>query len=155
MEKYKSQYEIQRRNAKCRNIGFHFTFEEWYNWWLSTGKLHLRGNTTDKPYMMCRIGDIGDYSIDNVYCGTHSDNVKDTYNGDRIGWNYDESTRSHISSLGGQKGGGLNKNTPEYWKSLYDQIAHVDFSKRGSVAIAQRILGCSHTQVRRILKHSI
>lgn len=65
-----------KSNAKQRGIEFLFTFEQWQQWWLATGKWNQRGRGRDK-YCMMRHGDVGPYSIDNVFCGTNAENVRD------------------------------------------------------------------------------
>ena len=67
-------YTAQKANAKRRGVEFLFTFEEWKQWWLDTGKWEERGKGRDK-YCMQRYNDTGPYSPSNVYCGTNSENV--------------------------------------------------------------------------------
>lgn len=59
--------------AKKRGIDFLLTFDQWLSWWQDTGKLELRGKRRGE-YQMCRIGDTGPYSIENIYCDTVSNN---------------------------------------------------------------------------------
>jgi hypothetical protein len=65
-----------KSNAKQRGVEFLFTFEQWRDWWLATGEWEQRGRGRDK-YCMRRNGDVGPYSIDNVFCGTNTENVRD------------------------------------------------------------------------------
>jgi hypothetical protein len=67
-------YTAQKANAKRRGIDFLFTFEEWEQWWVDTGKWERRGKGTGK-YCMQRYNDIGPYSPSNVYCGEFCENV--------------------------------------------------------------------------------
>lgn len=66
-------YRSQKCSAARRGIDFILTFEEWLQWWVDTGKLHLRGKKKGS-YQMCRHGDIGPYSLENIYCDTVSNN---------------------------------------------------------------------------------
>jgi hypothetical protein len=73
---YLKAYTQHKSNAKTRGVEFLFTFEQWRDWWIATGKWEQRGRGRGK-YCMRRHGDIGPYSIDNVFCGTNEDNVRD------------------------------------------------------------------------------
>lgn len=66
-------YNSQRQTSKRRGVEFLLSFDEWVGWWESTGKMHLRGKRRG-CYQMCRLGDVGPYSIDNIYCGSVSEN---------------------------------------------------------------------------------
>lgn len=68
-DKFRAAYTRSKADSKRRGIAFLFTFEEWKQWWLDTGKWELRGKKSG-CYQMCRINDIGAYCIDNVYCDT-------------------------------------------------------------------------------------
>jgi hypothetical protein len=71
----KGKYSIQKRKAKRRGIAWELSFEEWWTIWEASGKWSERGWGKDK-YVMCRYGDIGAYSIDNVFIDTNSNNTK-------------------------------------------------------------------------------
>lgn len=68
-----TNFHGQKSSAKKRGIPFEFDFLSWITWWLSTGKFDQRG-VFDHTYQMCRIGDTGPYSPDNVYCATGKEN---------------------------------------------------------------------------------
>ena len=72
----RKKYNTQKNNAKSRNIEFCITFEEWLKIWETSGKWHLRGRGADK-FCMCRIGDAGAYSAENVFIGQGKQNVRD------------------------------------------------------------------------------
>ena len=77
----KWKYSLHRGRAKFRNIDFDFTFEDWYNWWLLHGvdkNIDQKWDPKKRP-CMCRIKDIGPYSLTNVYFGTVVDNNKDSF----------------------------------------------------------------------------
>lgn len=74
IKKALKQYRSQKSKSKKRNIGFHLTFDEWLDWWLNTGHYHDRGRGKEK-YVMCRYGDMGDYSLDNIYCDKSCNNI--------------------------------------------------------------------------------
>jgi len=72
----KKKYSRHRAQSKFRNIEFKFTFEEWYDWWLSHGidrNIDVKWPGKDRP-CMCRKNDQGAYEQSNVYFGTHVDN---------------------------------------------------------------------------------
>jgi len=66
----KKKYIQQAHRARNRGIEFIITFEEWYQWWLDQGidkNLHY-GKFTGDTKCMCRKGDVGPYSLENIYC---------------------------------------------------------------------------------------
>lgn len=73
---YRKAFTTQKINAKMRGVEFLFTFKEWREWWIASGKWEQRGRGRGK-YCMRRHGDVGPYSIDNVFCGLNEDNVRD------------------------------------------------------------------------------
>jgi hypothetical protein len=76
----KKEFHGQKGNAKARGIEFLFTYEQWLNWWITSGKLEQRGKGRGK-YCMMRKGDVGPYSIENVFCGTNEQNAIDCHQG--------------------------------------------------------------------------
>lgn len=66
----------QRHGALRRCIGFYFTFDEWLNVWVKSGKLNHRGRSNGQ-YVMARKGDIGPYSAANVEIKTSIENHKE------------------------------------------------------------------------------
>lgn len=123
----------------------------------NTGKLHLRGVTKDKPYVMCRYGDNGPYSPNNVYCGTHSDNVTDQYRySDKIGWKLSDEQRSIIGSKGGLASSSKTKerlsHSEKEIKERFEQITHIDLTNYGWVGKVAKVWNVSHTQVRRYIE---
>lgn len=72
----RNRYTIHKNSAKSRGIDFNLTYEEWYNWWLSNGvdKNFPTDNGPNRP-CMCRYGDTGPYSLDNIYFDTLSNNI--------------------------------------------------------------------------------
>jgi len=69
-------YTQQKSNAKQRGVEFSITFEEWKQVWLDSGKWDERGRGAEK-FCMCRIGDVGCYSVANVFIGLGKHNVRD------------------------------------------------------------------------------
>lgn len=74
---YRKAFTAHKSNAKRRGVEFLFTFEQWRDWWLATGKWEQRGRGRGK-FCMRRHGDVGPYSLDNVFCGTNEDNLRDS-----------------------------------------------------------------------------
>jgi hypothetical protein len=73
---YRKRYTQHKSNAKMRGVDFLFTFDGWKDWWIATSKWELRGKLRGQ-YVMRRHGDIGPYSVDNVFCGVTEENVRD------------------------------------------------------------------------------
>ena len=80
IKKARDKYNWQRSMARKRKIEFHFSFDEWLQFWLDSGYWYNRGRKTGQ-YVMCRYGDIGPYSIDNVFIELNSENVKQARTG--------------------------------------------------------------------------
>lgn len=59
----------QKKKAKKRGIEWRLAFEDWCEIWQDSGHWAERGRGSNK-YCMCRRGDVGPYSIDNVYIDT-------------------------------------------------------------------------------------
>lgn len=152
----KSAYESQRRVALYRGIEWLFTYETWLEWWRATGKLHLRGNTKEKPYMMCRVMDRGAYSVDNVYCGTIAENNSDAW---RCNPNHksggvkrlSKSRRSEIGKLARSKVKNLTTLPKCEVEKRIVAISHIDMTKLGWVGKVSNALNISHTQARRFI----
>jgi hypothetical protein len=72
----KIKYRYQRHRARQRGISWNLTFDEWYQWWQQTGHWEDRGITSGK-YVMSRFGDLGPYSLDNIFCQTRDDNCRE------------------------------------------------------------------------------
>lgn len=69
-------FHAHKGNAKRRGIAFEFTFTEWWEWWQVDNRWANRGLGSDK-LVMARKGDTGPYSLGNVYCATHRQNLYD------------------------------------------------------------------------------
>jgi hypothetical protein len=74
----RQKFNMQRTHANIRNIDWNLTFEEWYSWWIATGKYHLRGCRKGQ-YVMARYNDSGPYSLDNIFCSSVEQNNKDRH----------------------------------------------------------------------------
>jgi len=59
-------YTIHRNNALLRGVPWEFTLASWWDVWQKSGKWEERGCGFD-GYVMCRRGDVGPYSTENVY----------------------------------------------------------------------------------------
>lgn len=62
---YLPAFREQRYAAKQRGIAFLLTFEEWFEIWQTSGKLHMRGRLRGQ-WVMGRRGDKGAYEVGNV-----------------------------------------------------------------------------------------
>ena len=73
----KIRYNNHKQSAKIRNIPFHLTFDEWYNWWFQHGidKNYPTIQGSNRP-CMCRFNDQGSYELTNIYFDTNSNNMK-------------------------------------------------------------------------------
>ena len=67
------KFHQHKANAERKGITFLFTFEEWLDMWLQSGKWEERGRGPDK-YCMARHNDIGPYAIWNVSIQTNKQN---------------------------------------------------------------------------------
>lgn len=72
----RQRYEQHRRNAALRGIAFLLTFEEWWAWWQEDGRWEKRGRRGG-ALVMARKGDVGPYSLENIYCATQQGNLAD------------------------------------------------------------------------------
>lgn len=74
----RQRYYDQKGHARHRGIEWELTFEQWYQWWLDQGvdKDHPT-KVCGQQLCMCRPNDKGPYSLDNIYCGTRSENTKE------------------------------------------------------------------------------
>jgi len=76
----KLRYREQRKGARIRNIPFEITFQDWYQWWLSNGvDRNIPRPNNGETLCMCRYGDQGAYSLDNIYCASRSQNNIDAH----------------------------------------------------------------------------
>lgn len=67
------KYHVHKNGAKKRGIGFLLSFEEWWEIWEPFWEARGKSKTS---LVMCRYGDTGPYSKDNVYIDTYSNNSK-------------------------------------------------------------------------------
>ncbi len=75
IKKAKAQYRTQKCGAGNRGVSFNLTFDEWITWWLSTGHYLERGHKSGQ-YVMSRYEDKGPYSLNNIFCQTCNENIK-------------------------------------------------------------------------------
>lgn len=66
-------YDDQKRHAKARGIPWAFTYSEWLEMWLVSGKWEQRGKKGGQ-YCMCRYFDTGAYSPKNCYIALTDEN---------------------------------------------------------------------------------
>lgn len=69
-------WHTQRSNARVRGIEWRLSLEQWWSVWEASGKFDLRGRRRGQ-YVMCRYGDRGSYSVDNVFIATCSHNARE------------------------------------------------------------------------------
>lgn len=74
----RGKYNRQRANAHKRGIGWELTFPQWWDMWQKSGKWEQRGREAGQ-YYMCRFGDTGPYSDDNVRIDTMSSNALESW----------------------------------------------------------------------------
>jgi hypothetical protein len=74
----RQRFYEQKGKAGFRGIEWNLTFEQWYQWWLDQGIDKDYATQVNRDQLcMCRPGDNGPYSIDNIYCGTRSQNTRE------------------------------------------------------------------------------
>lgn len=66
-------YATQKSSAKHRGIEWKLTLWEWWAIWKTSGKWEQRGR--GDGYVMCRIGDVGPYSPENVFIDLATENL--------------------------------------------------------------------------------
>lgn len=70
----KGKYAVAKRNALNRGVPWEFTFETWWKVWED----HYDNRGGEGPHLcMCREGDEGPYSPDNVRIDTMANNVSE------------------------------------------------------------------------------
>ena len=67
-------YAVHKSHANARGIEFTFTRDEWVTWW---GEDYDKRGPNIDDLCMCRNGDTGAYSPDNVYKATRRQNWED------------------------------------------------------------------------------
>ena len=76
IKKAKAKFSTHKAGAKSRNISFNFTFNEWLEFWLTSGYWEQRGNKKGQ-YVMSRYNDAGAYEFENVFIQTQEQNIQD------------------------------------------------------------------------------
>ena len=117
---WKKKYVENKNNAKRRRIDFLLSLEEWCEIWRRSGKWLERGRGADK-YCMCRKGDIGAYSLGNVFIGQGKHNVRDG----NIGKPTSDETRAKISEAhkGTIKPWCAGKNNPMHRQEVKNKMS--------------------------------
>jgi hypothetical protein len=73
--KARRAYVTQKKRAKRRGIAWEFiNFDQWWGVWQRSGHWAERGNKDGNSFVMCRYGDVGPYSVDNVFIATCREN---------------------------------------------------------------------------------
>lgn len=152
------KYNSQRHAAIRRGISWELTFEQWIEWWKATSKYHLRGRKGHE-YCMCRIGDKGPYSLDNIYCATNNQNTRDA----RLNGKNPKFGKCHTGFLGKHHSAesiklisknNANKLKPDMIEERIKIYNSIDFSRHGALGKFAEALNVSHTQARRFInKH--
>lgn len=93
------KYVIQRQSAKTRGVEWSLSFPEWLGIWIESGCWEMRGRADGTKYCMCRRGDTGPYSANNVFIDTVANNSRDG-----IG----KALRNHGGHIGRKRGSGVS-----------------------------------------------
>jgi hypothetical protein len=129
-------YGRQRSADKMRKIDFNLSFEEWIDIWQKSGHFDQRGKGPSK-YCMCRYGDLGAYTIGNVFIQTNSKNSTDAHIGNQYNKNriLTEERKKQISDW--------SKNlTPEERQAWIDKgVAKRKNKKRGPYKVSASLKG--------------
>ena len=72
----KTRFNKQKNTAGDRGIEWLLSFEQWLSIWVESGHLCERGLGKNR-FVMARRGDVGPYSVSNVFICTHSENSRD------------------------------------------------------------------------------
>lgn len=76
-------FSCQRSNAKARKIAWELTLWDWWVIWQQSGKWAKRGRGLG-GYCMCRRGDQGPYSRDNVFIAPNTTNLSEANRKDSL-----------------------------------------------------------------------
>lgn len=79
----RAAYCLQRNNARTRGIGWELTLWDWWVIWQQSGKWAKRGRGLG-GYCMCRRGDQGPYSKDNVFIAPNTTNLSEANRKDSL-----------------------------------------------------------------------
>lgn len=80
LKQARRKWKTQEYNAIARGVLFEITFEDWLSVWLESGHWYERGKGNG-AYCMCRKGDTGPYSKDNVRIDTIENNSIEAHKG--------------------------------------------------------------------------
>ena len=157
------KYRNKKVNARKEYIEFNLTLEEYASLLEEAGiTLEDVGNT---GYHLARYNDEGPYEVGNCRFIHYLENLNEKQiseksrnsSRDKILKIISERTpeeRKRIAKLGGKAGGGHNKfsDTDIQERIKIIKESGIDLNKRGYQAKLSRLLGISHTQVRRFMK---
>jgi hypothetical protein len=134
----KRDFLIQRQNARKRGIAWELTFDEWVVIWTACALLGKRGRGRER-YCMARKGDVGPYSVANVYICTNAQNVKDFRA--RSGESHNLATRiGHLTAALSKRG--WTRRTDKYRSKPYQVAVGTkyigSFATRGEAARVHR-----------------
>jgi len=116
IRKSKYKFDNQKKSAAERGISFEFSYDDWIQYWIASGKWENRGPYKDQ-YCMARHNDIGPYNADNVKIITNSENVLERKN------RYQNSkTQIPVTCIG--KSFSSLKSAGEYFNLTYQAIAY-------------------------------
>jgi hypothetical protein len=73
------KFRAQRKRAAERGIAWEMTLAEWWGVWRASGQWTARGRATGQSAVMARRGDVGPYSVANVYVTTLAGNFIDSH----------------------------------------------------------------------------
>lgn len=157
------KFSNKRVNAKKEGIEFNLTMED-YKLLLDEAEItyHDVGN---KGFHLARYSDEGPYEIGNCRFIHYLDNITEKkvseksreasrQNALRNLSKLTKEDRSRIGKLGGKAGGGHNKLSEDQIQNRINIIdrSGIDLQKYGWNGKVSRLLGLSHTQVRRFMK---
>lgn len=120
LSKYRAAYGQHKRDASRRGITFLFTFEEWYNLWLWSGKLEQRGRKKGQ-YVMARYGDKGPYSIANCKIILCEENHSEGSLGKHFPKSDETKQKLRLSQLGVKESEETKKKLREIWRKRREE----------------------------------
>lgn len=149
-----AKYISQRNSAIRRNLEWNLTFDEWLHWWKSTGKYDKRGRKGHE-YCMCRFGDKGPYSLNNIYCATNNQNTKDARLNNRFppkskNFNFNGRKHSAQSLEKISKNNASTLSQDEITRRL-KILENFNMDERGFIKNYANAINVSHTQARKFL----
>jgi DNA-binding CsgD family transcriptional regulator len=134
-------FALQKRNAATRGIAWELSLWQWWQIWQLSGHWSERGR--GRGYQMCRNGDQGPYSVDNVYIADGAVNIQDYWADVKSGARSRRPSSRQLSATPEHKAAVLRAASDRYRKSPKGKLrAHLRYlgvpkAERDAIVAAQ------------------